>query len=235
MEEKEILNALKELREKSPSKKFVQSVDLHINLKYLDLKKPEHKIDLFMQLPKGRGRKLKLGAFVDQQLLAQAKKLFDTVIIKDDFSKWNNKSKEQRKLASSHDFFVAQIEIMTPFAATFGKVLGARGKMPNPKAGCVVPGSANLEPLVSKLKNIIHLQAKNELSIKTCIGNDKMSDNDLSNNILAVYNTILSKLPQEKNNIKFVAIKFTMGPLYKFGSGLKLKSVNKENERKQKA
>ena len=91
MEEKEILNALKELREKSPSKKFVQSVDLHINLKYLDLKKPEHKIDLFMQLPKGRGRKLKLGAFVDQQLLAQAKKLFDTVIIKDDFSKWNNK------------------------------------------------------------------------------------------------------------------------------------------------
>lgn len=233
MEKKEVLNALKELRTKSSERKFVQSVDFHMNLKYLDLKKPEHKIDFFMQLPKGRGKKLKIGAFVDHQLYTQAKKIFDTVVVKEEFSKWNNKTKEQRKLAASHDFFVAQIDIMAPLAATFGKVLGARGKMPNPKAGCVVPGSANLEPLAARLQNTIRLQTKNELSIKTSIGNTKLSDDDLSDNILAVYNTILSKLPQEKNNIKSVSLKLTMSPVYKFGSGLK--SDNKENNGKKKS
>ena len=106
-------------------------------------------------------------------------------------------------MANSNDFFVAQVEIMAQVAVTFGKVLGARGKMPNPKAGCVVPGSiSNLEPIANKLQNTVKLQTKNETSVKTSIGIESMKDEDLADNVLAVYNTLLSKLPQEKNNIK---------------------------------
>ncbi len=224
MEKQQVLNTIKELREKSSKKKFSQSVDLLINLQNLDLKKPEHKVDLYLQLPHSRGKKLKIGAFVDSQLAQKARSVFDTVITKEDFPKWNGNKKEQKKLAGSHDYFVSQVEIMAQVAAAFGKVLGARGKMPNPKAGCVVPGSIpSLEPLAAKLQNTVRLQTKNETSVKASIGIESMKDDDLAENILAVYNTLLSKLPQEKNNIKYVAIKLTMGPMIKIGEAVKIK------------
>lgn len=218
MNKEEVLKAIKELREKSPKRKFSQSVDLVVNLQNLDLKKPEHKVDLYIQLPHSKGKKLRLCAFVDAQLESKAKGLFDTVIVKNDFPKWLNNKKEQKKLASSHDFFVAQVELMTQIAQTFGKVLGSRGKMPNPKAGCVVPGAIpTLEPVVKKLQNMVRLQTKNELCIKASIGTEKMKDEELADNFLAAYNALLSALPQEKNNIKYAALKLTMGPLFKMG------------------
>src|SRR3989338_6171359 len=101
MEKQEVLKSIKELREKSPKKNFSQSIDLIINLQNLDLKKPEHKIDLYLQLPHPRGKKLKLCAFVDAQLASKAKTAFDQVITKEDFPRWLNNKKDQKKLASS--------------------------------------------------------------------------------------------------------------------------------------
>ncbi len=229
MEKQDVLNAIKLLREKSPKKNFVQSIDILINFKDLDLKKPEHKVDSYIQLPHPTGKKIKLCALIDEQLNKQAQTLFDKVILKTDFDKWKKDVKGQKKLANEYDFFVAQAEIMIPLAVAFGKVLGARGKMPNPKAGCVVPGTANLEPITQRLKNIIRLQTKNELSVKTQIGNEKMDNDKLAENILAVYNNIIPRLPQEKNNLKYVALKLTMGPLIKISGGSKSKS---EKEKK---
>jgi ribosomal protein L1 len=37
-----------------------------------------------------------------------------------------------------------------------------------------------------------------------------MKDEDIAENILSFYNTILSLLPQEKNNIKNIFLKLTM-------------------------
>ena len=221
MEKQEVLKTIKEVREKSPKKKFPQSIDVIINLQNLDLKKPDHKIDVYLQLPHFRGKKPKLCAFVDPQLGTQAKKFFDTIILKEDFSKWQNNKKEQKKLAASNELFVAQLELMAQVAATFGKVLGSRGKMPNPKAGCVVPGSANLEPIVARLQNLVRLQTKNELTVKLSVGLESMKDEDLADNILSVYNTLLSKLPQDKNNIRYTGIKLTMGPLFKIIDAVK--------------
>lgn len=224
MEKQDILRALKELREKSQKKKFSQTVDIIINLQNLDLKKPEHKVDLYLPLPHFAGRKKNICAFVDAQLAQKAKAAFSTVITKEEFSKWQNNKKEQKKLAASHDFFISQIEIMAQVAAIFGKVLGARGKMPNPKAGCVIPGNIqNLEPLANKLQSTIRLQTKNELSVKAAVGQEAMKDEDLADNILAVYNTLLAKLPQEKNNIRYLAVKTTMGPLFKITEPVKVK------------
>ena len=224
MEKQDILKTLKDLRERSPKRKFSQSVDLLINLQNLDLKKPEHKVDLYLQLPHPIGKKRKICGIVDSQLAPQARKFFDTVILKEDFPKWQNNKKEQRNLSNSHDFFVAQVELMAQTAATFGKVLGARGKMPNPKAGCVIPSNVpNLEPLVNKLQATIRLQTKSELSVKTSVGTDSMKDDELADNILAAYNTLLSKLPQDRNNIKYTGVKLTMGPLFKIEGTVKQK------------
>ncbi|HLC85678.1 MAG TPA: 50S ribosomal protein L1 [Candidatus Nanoarchaeia archaeon] len=223
MEKKDILNTIQHLREKTPKKQFSQSIDILINLQEYDLKKQE-KIDLYITLPHQRNKKIRLAAFVDAQLSAQAKKVFNTVITKDEFPKWINNKKEQKKLASEHDYFVAQMELMANLAGVFGKILGARGKMPNPKAGCVVPGNIqNLEPVVNRLKNTVRLQTKNEASVKAVIGDETMKDEDIAENILAVYNSLIQKLPQASNNIKYAGLKLTMGPLFKIGAETKKK------------
>ena len=223
MEKKEILEAIKQLKEKSPKKQFTQSIDLVVNLQQYDLKKNE-KLDFYVTLPHPRSKKVKLGAFVDAQLAQQAKKFFDVIITKEEFPKWINNKKEQKKLASEHDYFVAQVELMANMAGIFGKILGARGKMPNPKAGCVVPGNIpSLEPLVNRLQNTVRLQTKNEASLKAAIGDEKMKDEDVAENILSVYNNLLQKLPQGTNNIRYLALKLTMGPLLKIQSEAKKK------------
>src|SRR3989344_5984511 len=112
MEKKDVLNTLKLMREKSEKKKFSQSVDLLIKLQQYDLKKNE-KLDLYLTLPHPRPKKMKLAAFVDGQLAEQARKYFDVVITKTDFPKWLNNKKDQKKLASEHDFFVSQVELMS--------------------------------------------------------------------------------------------------------------------------
>jgi len=217
MEKQDILKALKELREKIKKRNFSQSIDILINLRGLDLKKPDHKLDFFLQLPHKKGKIVKIAAIVDDQLAKQAKENFDTVILKNELDKYKNNKKLQKKLANDHDFFVAQAELMVPTASTFGKVLGARGKMPSPKAGCVVPGTALLAPLKERLQYTVRLQTKNETSVKVSVGTESMSDDQIADNILAVYNNILLKLPQEKNNLRYVAIKTTMSPLFKIG------------------
>lgn len=221
MDKQLVLKSLKELRDNSGQKKFSQSIDMQIRLKEINIKKQDQKIDLFLVLPHSLGRKKKIIAFVDSQLGAQAKGAVDTVILKEDFPKYAKDKKTQKKLASSHDYTIAQLELMSTFAATFGKAFGSKGKMPSPKAGCVVPGTAQLAPLIQKLQNTVKLQTKNDDVIRTVVGTDKMQDEELADNILAIYNTLLTKLPQEKNNIKDIILKFTMGPVYYIGSGFK--------------
>lgn len=228
MKKEEILKSLKVLREKSPKRNFSQTLDLLIQLKQLNLKKQEERVDLFFSLPFSKGKKTKVCAFVDVQLQKEAEKHFDKVVLKDDFVKYKGNKKEIRKLTKECDVFVAQAELMAQIAAIFGKTLGPQGKMPNPKAGCVVPGSIpTLEPLAKKLSNNVRMQTKNELAIKIPVGSYSMKDEELAENIFASYNFLVSKLPQEKNNIKAVMIKFSMGPLYKIGEGFVIKEDKK--------
>jgi len=214
MEKQHLLHILKELREKRQKRKFTQNIDLIFNLQGLDPKKQEQKLDFYFNLPHQKMKKTKICAIVDRGLLKQAENLFDKVILKEDVDKWKGKKKEQKKLAEEYDYIIAQEDFMTSIAAIFGKVLGSKGKMPNPKAGCVVSGTATLEPLAKKLTTLIRIQTKNDLSVKLAIGQETMNDEDLADNILALYNTVLGKLPQEKNNIRNVLIKLTMGSVF---------------------
>ncbi len=216
MEKNDISSVIITLRKDSPKRNFPQTVDLVINLRGLDLKKPEEKVELFVPLPHSKGKKITVCAFLDQTLAVKAKGVFDKIITKEEFASWNGKKAEQKRLASAYDYFVAQADLMAPLAATFGKVLGPKGKMPNPKAGCVFPGTIpHLAPIKDKLATLARLQTKGELSIKTSVGVDSMNDDAITDNVLAVYNTLLTKLPQEENNVKNVGIKFTMGPLFR--------------------
>ncbi len=208
MEKSNVLEAIKKARENS-KKNFSQTFDLILNLKELNLKKPEEKLDLFFVLPKGLGRKRKLCALVDNALYTDAKNTFDKVILSSDFPSVSQK--EAKKLAQDYDYFIAQANIMPEIAKAFGKVLGVRGKMPNPKSGAVVPPKVVLKPIYEKFQKMVRMITRNELSVKCAVGSESMTNDDVADNILAAYNAAIHALPQEAANVKKVLLKLTMG------------------------
>jgi len=208
MNKKSVLEAIQKLKSE-PKRKFSQSVDLIITLKDLDLKKPEQQVDFFVTLHHDTGKKLKVCAFVGAELMDEAKAACDLVITVDDFSKYTKQ--KAKALANQYDYFIAQATIMTKIAATFGRYLGVRGKMPNPKAGCVVPPKgANLKVLVERLQNTVKVSAKKVPIIQLRLGTDAMDEEKLADNILYVYEQLIHHMPGERNNINHIYLKFTM-------------------------
>lgn len=207
MNKEQVQKALQEIKQQ-PKRKFNQSYDLVINIKDHDVK--QNPLDFFVNLHHSKGKKVKIAAFVDQQLADQAAKFFDLAIRDTEFEKYKDK-KVVRKLAQDYDYFVAQATLMPKVAAVFGKALGARGKMPNPKLGCVVPPSANLEPLAKKLATTVRLSAKKGTNLQCIVGKEEQSEEQVIDNILTVYQAAVKQLPNEVQNVKNVQLKLTMG------------------------
>ena len=214
MDKKKILEFLKQLREKSPKKNFVQKVDLIINLRNLNLKNPEENVDFFVNLPHAPGKKIKICALVGKELEERAK-VFDNMIKKDEFLKYQDNKKELKKLAQDYDYFVAQANLMTEVAKVFGRTLGPRNKMPNPKSGAVVTPASDLNELKAKLEKAVRLKTRNEPILKTYVGNESMKDDELADNIITIYDSVLKALPQAEGNLKDFILKLTMGPALK--------------------
>ncbi|MBI2523314.1 50S ribosomal protein L1 [Candidatus Woesearchaeota archaeon] len=212
-----IAATLKKVRDNSPKKNFKQSLDLIMNLKGLDLKKPEHQVNIFVTFQYGTGKNVSVCALVEPDLASKAKEACDETITIDQFERFKSKA-EAKKLANKYDFFIAQSSIMPKVATTFGRYLGPRGKMPNPKIGSVLTPASNIKQLCDQLKRTVLLVTKNEPTIKCRIGNEDTKDDEAIDNILAVYNSVAQKLPNDKQNIKSVMLKLTMGHSFAIGA-----------------
>lgn len=209
VEEKEVINKVNEALEKSKKRKFSQSIDLSIGLKGVDLKSTP--VQEVLILPYERGKPVKVCGLVDKEMQTEAKKHFDKLIMKDEFSKWQSNVKNMKKLADECDFFVAQANIMADVAKTFGRVFGPRGKMPNPKASCVVPPGANLDVLMKRLKKTVILKAKKGPVINLRVGSENQKVEQVAKNIKQVLDNLVKHLPNYEQNIKHVHVKTTMG------------------------
>ncbi len=232
MDKQLIADTLKKVKENSPKRNFKQSIDLIINLKGLDLKKAEHQINMFITLHHDTGKKVSVCAFVAPDMESKVKDVCDEVILADQFVKFKGKA-EIKKLANKHDFFIAQASIMPKVATTFGRFLGPKGKMPNPKTGSVLPPNANVRQIYEKLKKTVSLVTKNEPTIKCSVGKEDMVDEGIIDNILTVYNSVVPKLPNEKHNVKSVMLKLTMGPAFVIGKDTE-KEAKKEDKKDTK-
>ena len=99
---------------------------------------------------------------------------------------------------------------MPKVATKFGRFLGPTGKMPSPQLGIVMNANdKTINDVKEKINNSIKIRPK-EPSIKVAIGKENMKDEDITENILTVYNAITKKLPRGKDNIKNIELKFTM-------------------------
>ena len=232
MDKNQVTQTLKKVKENSKKRNFTQSYDLIINLRDIDIKKAEQAVNFFTTLHYSKGKKAKICALVGPELLPQAKEICDLAISVDDFSKYQDK-KEAKRLAMQYDFFIAQATIMPKVATAFGRVFGPKGKMPNPKVGCVVPPNANLKPLYEKLQKTARLQTKNDAIIQTMVGNEGMKDEEITDNIMTVYDALIHHLPSGKNNIKNALLKLTMGKAFAIGKEDKTEG-NKDIKNKPK-
>ena len=207
---------LKTVKENSPKKNFRQSIDLIINLKDLDLKKPEQQLNTFVTLHSSNARKVSVCALVGPELEKAAKEVCDETILAENFARYKDK-KELKKLANKHDFFIAQASIMPQIATAFGRVFGPRGKMPNPKMGGILAPNANIRQLYEKLGKTVKVATKNEPCIKCMVGKEDSNEEEVIDNILTIYNSVIHSLPNEKHNVKNVMLKLTMGPAFVMG------------------
>lgn len=187
---------------------FSQSYDLLISLKDLNLKDPKDQVEFFATVPHNVGKKRKVCALVGPEMIDEANKTADLALEQSQFERMQKK--ELRKIAGNYEYFVGQANIMPKIAASFGRVLGPRGKMPNPKAGCIVPPKAPLQPLLERLQKTVKVSVKKSPNIQVLIGTQGMKPEQVTENITSLYNQIIQNLPKEENNVRAVYLKVTM-------------------------
>ncbi|MEK6840598.1 MAG: hypothetical protein AABX79_01455 [Nanoarchaeota archaeon] len=197
--EEDIKNALTNLR-KNEERKFNQTADLIVNLQKFDPKKSQ--INIFVSVPY-KIKEKRICGFLETKNNAVE------TITQGDFKKYSEK-KAIKKLVRGFDFFIAQASIMPKVAAVFGRVLGPAGKMPSPQLGILMDvNDKTIEEVKKKINNSLRIKAK-EASIKMAIGKQSMKDEEITENILAVYNALVKELPKGKENIRNIEVKFTM-------------------------
>jgi len=209
MKKEDLQKALKELKEKN-KRNFSQTIDLIYTFKNLDLKKTDNHLNFSVVLKHSKGKDVRVCAFVGQELKASAEESVDTVILDDDFEKIAKDKKALKRLVEGHNFFIAQANLMAKVATSFGKVLGPKGKMPNPKAGCVVPPNANLKPLATKLKRTVIIKVNESPMIQLIVGKEDMKEEEIIDNILTLDDAVVHHLPGGKAQLKSVLLKLTM-------------------------
>ncbi|MDR2829638.1 MAG: 50S ribosomal protein L1 [Methanobrevibacter sp.] len=202
-----IVEAVKKAKEQSKPRNFTQSIDIILNIKDLDVKKPENRFDEEVFLPNGRGKDVKIGFIADGELAVQAKNAgIDLVIDKVGLEEIGKDRKQAKKLANRHDFFVAQVDMMPLIGRFWGPVLGPRKKMPKP-----VPSSVKVEPLIERLKSTVKIGIKSQATVQTLVGTQDMSDDKIAENIETVLDTIDQNLEKGRSQIKSMFIKTSMG------------------------
>ena len=197
MKEK-IIKAIQELRRTAKKRNFVQSVDLIVNLKEIDVKKPENRFLEDVVLPHGRGKEAKVVIFSDSIKEADCE-----ILTSEDIAKIAANKREAKKLARNVDFFLTEPRLMPIIGKNLGQFLGPRGKMPK-----IISG--NLKTLVEDYKKSVRIKVKDAPVVQCIVGKEDMKDEEIAENVEAVIKALETKLPRGKNNIKEILLKFTM-------------------------
>lgn len=210
MVEKSTIAAVKKALESSPKRNFVESVDLAINLKDVDLSVPKNRIQEDIILPHGRGKPLKVCVIGSAELVAKAKDVADLIITPEELGKIADDRKQAKKVASQVDYFITEAPLMPQIGKRLGIVLAPRGKMPKP-----IPPGADPAPMIEALRKTASIRSRDKKTFQVAVGTADMTPEELAENIDAILKRVISKLEKGKMNIESAYVKTTMGPAEK--------------------
>jgi len=208
LDPKSTLEAIKEAKEKSEKRGFVQSMDLIVNLKDIDPKKPESKIQELIELPYPPGEETKICVFASGEMALKARKAgADLVMEKSDLEALTGDKKRQKELAKTYDFFLAEAPLMPLVGRVLGATLGPRGRMPTP-----VPPAASIEDHMKRHRKMLLIRLRGQPVLQCRVGTGDMPDEQINENLQAVMRGIERKLKKGIKNIRSIWLKTTMGP-----------------------
>jgi len=207
LDKKTLLDAVKEAKTHSKEKKFTQSIELILDIKEIDMKSPEGKIQQVVELPHVTGKPNKILVVASGELAMNARDAkVDKVMEKADLESVAGKKKELRKLANTYDVFLSEAPLMPLVGRNFGPVLGPRGKLPVP-----VPPNADIASLIKKYRKTVVVRMRNQPIIQCAVGTADMKEEEIVDNIQAVLRMLEGKLKRGLKNIKYAFIKTSMG------------------------
>ncbi len=207
MPERGVLDAVNEALQKSPERKFGETVELAVNLKDLDLSVPKNRIEDEIPLPNGRGRPVKVAVFGSPELCQKVQGVADVVIPASEIDDLVKNRRSARKLVAGVDFFLAEASLMPIIGRRLGVVLGPRGKMPRP-----VPPGSDPTNLIRALQKSIRVRSKGNRTFHAPVGTRAMRPEEIAQNVDAVLARLIGKLERGATNIESAYLKTTMGP-----------------------
>jgi len=205
-----IMDSLAKAREEAPPRGFEQSVDLTVNLRDLDMRQPDNRVNLRVQVPHGVGGQ-KVLVFAQGDLALRARRAgADRVVEPAELNELASDKKEAKKRLNDYDIFVAEAPLMPTVGRVAGPILGPKGKMPTP-----VPPQAPIDAILERERRTVILRSRERSFVKCKIGKESMPDEEIADNATAVLDSLTNALKRGENNIKTVYLKLTMGPAVK--------------------
>lgn len=189
--------------------KFAGSVDLAFTLN-LDVRQADQQLRGAVSLPNGNGKTVKVLVATDEPSQQAAAKAAGADVVAG--------AAELVEILNSgkidFDIIITDPKMM-PTLGRFGKVLGPKGLMPNPKTGTVTPQVAKAVEEVKKGKANYRTD-KNGI-VHTSVGKTSMDTKALVENALVVIETIKKLKPSVVKGayIKNLTTSSTMGPSVK--------------------
>jgi len=192
----------------NPKRNFIQSVELIVTFKGVDMKKGEIKLREPVLLPKKPSKEFKVLVVPTMEILEEVKKAQPNLILtKDDLQKLQGNKRQIKKIASRNDWFLVAQESIALVGRILGPALGPRGKFPLP-----LPTTGDVVAYINRFKRSTLVKTKDQPHVQTFIGTEDMKAEDLAENAEAVLNVIEQKIPN-LSIIRRIYVKTTMGKI----------------------
>src|SRR5438034_4789246 len=187
-----------------PDKRFDETVEVHFNLG-LNVRHAEQQLRGTLMLPHGTGRESKVAVFAEGDKAREAQEAGADVVGTADLAK---------QIEDGFDDF--DVAIATPdqmsVVGKLGRILGPRGKMPNPKTGTVTMDVAKAvqEAKAGKLE----YRTDRGANVHVAIGKRSFDEKQLVENYAALIEEIVRAKPAAAKGryIRRITLSSTMGP-----------------------
>ena len=193
-----------ELLQKLPAVKFVESIDVSINLG-IDAKKSDQAVRGSTVLPHGTGKTIRVAVFAEGDKAKDAKDAGADVVGMADLAE------EIKGGKMDFDVVIASPDAMG-IVGRLGTILGPRGLMPNPKVGTVSP---NISKAVKDAKGgQVRFRTDKQGIIHCVIGKMNFAAASLKENLEALLTDLKKLKPSSAKGtyIKKITLSSTMGP-----------------------
>ena len=199
-----VLREAVELVKKNATAKFDESFDVAIRLG-VDPRKADQLVRGTVSLPHGTGKSVRV------LVMAKSPKDAEALAAGADYAGLEEYSEKIQAGWADIDVIIATPDVMGE-VGKLGRILGPRGLMPNPKSGTV---TFDVAKAVNEVKSgKIEYRVDKAGNVHASVGKCSFTPDQLAENILALYNSILRAKPLTSKGkyVRGIAFSSTMGP-----------------------